>query len=533
MPCTVNLETLLLRAEGSLNRFLNKAAIEVLEVVNPEYIKPSNLVQLIARSVDTSTILQNVVTRNIIINSMSEKEAREFARFIGANQGYNIHYELMHMKFTKNVTMRALEFFGEKINVEAAHVTVSHEEIEPERPLFPHQIKTVEKIRGKLMRPPHRALLHMPTGSGKTTSAMRVILIDLLEQDSGLVIWLAHNEELCEQAMQEFQRIWKSAGDRTINTYRFFGRHDVDLLQVKKGFVVASLLKMMGAAKKNVTFLSEIGQKTKIVVIDEAHQATAPKFSVVIEELARNNSSKLLGLSATPGRKSDSIDPANIQLARFFRNQKVVLDTGSENPIGFLIRQKYLAVPKFNRIEYARSNLTEKDIEAIRNELDIPSYILKKISSNTLRNLEIVREIIRLANTHKKIIVFAAQVDHAKSISLVLSAKKYNSCYITNKTLPNTRADILSSYKNSNAQTILCNYGILTMGFDAPKTSAVVIARPTKSHVLYAQMVGRGIRGPRAGGNARCEISTVADIEISEFTEMAKIFSKWEAAWNE
>ena len=43
---------------------------------------------------------------------------------------------------------------------------------------------------------------------------------------------------------------------------------------------------------------------------------------------------------------------------------------------------------------------------------------------------------------------------------------------------------------------ILCNYGVLTAGFDAPGTSACVIARPTKSLVLYSQMVGRATRGP-------------------------------------
>lgn len=533
MSSNVNLQTLLLRAEGSLNQFLSKAVVEVLEVIDSEFVKPSNLVQLIVQSVDTSTMLQNTVTRNIIINAMKEIEAKEFATFIGVEHGNNIHYELMRAKFTKNVTMRALEFFGEEVNDKANSLVAVHSKIKPVRPLFPHQLKTVEKIREKLSHVPHRALLHMPTGSGKTISAMRVILIDLLERDSGLVIWLAHSEELCEQAMQEFQMMWEYAGDRPLSTYRFFGRHDVDLLKVKKGFVVASLLKMLGAAKKNVKFLSEVAQKTRMVVIDEAHQATAPKFSVVIGELVENKHARLLGLSATPGRKSDSVDPANIELAKFFRKQKVVLETGSENPIKFLIRQKYLASPKFNRIGYTGTNLSQKDLECIKHEIDVPNYILKKLSSNAMRNIEIIREIIRLTKTHKKIIVFAAHVDHAKDISLILSAKKYNSHYITSKTLPSTRANILSDYKNNNVQTILCNYGILTMGFDAPKTSAVVIARPTKSYVLYSQMVGRGIRGPNAGGNVKCEISTVADSEISEFAKLTEIFSKWEAAWNE
>jgi len=38
-----------------------------------------------------------------------------------------------------------------------------------------------------------------------------------------------------------------------------------------------------------------------------------------------------------------------------------------------------------------------------------------------------------------------------------------------------------------------------------------VIARPTFSPVLYHQMVGRGLRGPKMGGTQRCQILTVED----------------------
>ena len=72
----------------------------------------------------------------------------------------------------------------------------------------------MKKIHDMLSDPLHKALLHMPTGSGKTISAMRIVLLQLLEKPGALVIWLAHNEELCEQAMEEFQRMWKATGDQ-------------------------------------------------------------------------------------------------------------------------------------------------------------------------------------------------------------------------------------------------------------------------------------------------------------------------------
>lgn len=526
----MDVETLLVRSESSLAKFLNKQALDVLNTLEPDAMRPRNLIGLIMESIQVHTMLQGADTRSVLINAMTKKEAEAFAKTIGVTKWEDVHYRLMHVKFTKAVMGRALEFFDKTLDEEQPRLKRDSEEIDP-KALFPHQVATVKRINDALAARPHRALLHMPTGSGKTRSAMRVVLLRFLQNPTSLVIWLAHNEELCEQAMLEFQRLWKKAGDRKISTYRFFGPSKTDLSRIDGGFVSASLLKMLGSAKKSVTFLSDLSQKTDLVVIDEAHQATAEKFSIIINELAASKSTRLLGLSATPGRKSDSISRANVQLARFFANRKIILDTGTENPISFLIKRGYLAYPKFNTLPHI-GTLSPADIQLIREKTDVPKPVLEKLSSDAARNLTIVHEIMRLAKTHKKIIVFTADVEHARSISLILSAKQYRSHYITSKTPRGIRSQILGDYLDLPDPMILCNYGILTAGFDAPKTSAVVIARPTKSYVLYAQMVGRGIRGLRAGGNRRCEISTVLDEDIHEFVNIAEIFMQWEAAWN-
>jgi superfamily II DNA or RNA helicase len=57
----------------------------------------------------------------------------------------------------------------------------------------------------------------------------------------------------------------------------------------------------------------------------------------------------------------------------------------------------------------------------------------------------------------------------------------------------------------------LCNYGVLTTGFDAPKTECIALCRPTTSEVLYEQIIGRGLRGPQFGGTPECTIIDFAD----------------------
>ncbi|NYT28022.1 MAG: hypothetical protein H0A76_09100 [Candidatus Thiodubiliella endoseptemdiera] len=78
---------------------------------------------------------------------------------------------------------------------------------------------------------------------------------------------------------------------------------------------------------------------------------------------------------------------------------------------------------------------------------------------------------------------------------------------------------------------VICNYAILTTGFDAPKTSVAVIARPTTSLVLYSQMVGRAIRGVKAGGNKKAKIVTVVDKNLGGFGNIAKAFNNWDDVW--
>ena len=90
---------------------------------------------------------------------------------------------------------------------------------------------------------------------------------------------------------------------------------------------------------------------------------------------------------------------------------------------------------------------------------------------------------------------------------------------------------LLHSAPEDVERMALFNYGVLTAGFDAPRTRCVIVARPTTSLVLYSQMVGRAMRGPQSGGNRHCEILTVADTRLKGFGSVAEAFTNWEELW--
>ena len=72
------------------------------------------------------------------------------------------------------------------------------------------------------------------------------------------------------------------------------------------------------------------------------------------------------------------------------------------------------------------------------------------------------------------------------------------------------RRGLIEKFKKGELD-FLCNFGVLTTGFDAPKTECIAIARPTTSEVLYEQIVGRGLRGPKFNGTVDCDVIDFAD----------------------
>jgi ATP-dependent helicase IRC3 len=57
--------------------------------------------------------------------------------------------------------------------------------------------------------------------------------------------------------------------------------------------------------------------------------------------------------------------------------------------------------------------------------------------------------------------------------------------------------------------TVLVNVGVLTEGFDEPSIQAIILAKPTRSSLLYTQIVGRGTR--LFEGKEHCTIIDIAD----------------------
>ncbi len=414
-------------------------------------------------------------------------------------------------------------------------------QVAPDYPLYSYQIDCSHRIR-KLMLDDNinRAMLHLPTGAGKTRTSMNIVCDFLRENPEALIVWLADTKELCEQALYEFRRAWKSLGNQTMPSYAYYGESALSISGVSRGFFVAGLQKLNGLNKKEREILQilygQLKKHTALIVFDEAHKAIAPTYKNIVEGFI-NNSQKnafLLGLSATPGRvmtDDQALQDENRKLSEFFGNNKISMRIkGYSSPIEFLVEKEYLAKANFQRLDYDDVDLSSFRVE--ERSCEGNSELLKALSSNNNRNLKIINTILtELVNERTQIIVFACTVEHAEELTMMLAGSGINCRYIDGSTPAILRSAAIADYRARKVR-VLINYGVLTAGFDAPCTDVAIIARPTASLVQYSQMAGRAMRGKKSGGNLSCRIYTVND-NIPEFRSVCHAFAHWDTMWSE
>ncbi|MET6759965.1 DEAD/DEAH box helicase [Pseudoalteromonas sp. NCIMB_1079] len=409
--------------------------------------------------------------------------------------------------------------------------------VKPEYGLYPYQIEISDKVFNSIeFGNNNKAIIHLPTGAGKTRTAMHIACRHLMTKKDAMVLWLANSEILCEQASEEFSKAWQKLGNREIIQGRYYGSNNFSLESIKSGFVVGGLQKLVSYYNSMTPHqTAAFDKKITLVIFDEAHRALASTYKEVLERfLEFSPQAKLVGLTATPGRvyKDDKpeLDPENKALAELFGNNKITMDVAPYQPMEFLIKENYLADPQFIELNY-------DDIDIYKNTSALSHFteseLLKKLSSSNNRNSIILKTAVHeVKSNNSKLIIFACDIEHARNLAFSLCCMGVKAASVDSKsTTSEEKTQIIDNYKNGDLD-VLVNCEMLTTGFDAPETNVAIIARPTNSLVLYLQMIGRALRGNPPLTPKTARIYTVLD-EISEFNNVNLAFKHWNEMWTE
>ncbi len=360
---------------------------------------------------------------------------------------------------------------------------------------------------------PHpRGMLSLPTGAGKTRIAVQALVEALVLGEIGSpVLWVAQSDELCEQAVQAWSEVWRAHGAETqLTISRLWGTNEVDEADTDAQVVVATPDKLRGRTESAAY---QWLHQASCVVIDEAHTATTPDYTRILEWQGitqRGGTTKtrapLIGLTATPFRGTSKEQTK--RLVNRFGTLRLDKDMG-ERPYEDMQEMGVLSRIEAEPLEGMSLKLDASSVRAIEEMKNIPKDVYREIASDVERNRRII-ESIRSKDPTWPILVFTVSTEHAHTLAALLTLEGITAASIDHQTDGGLRRTLVQEFKEGKVR-VLTNYGVLSQGFDAPKTRAIYITRPTFSPNVYQQMIGRGLRGPLNGGEENCLIVNVVD----------------------
>src|SRR5699024_1835931 len=372
----------------------------------------------------------------------------------------------------------------------------------------------------------NKGVLQLPTGAGKTRVAVESLIkhVRSLDTDRTVLVWIAQSDELCEQAVEAWSSAWPALGipgERLVLGRLWDGRSIVEE-DTRLHVVVATIqtLARIASANKNSPTAAKYGwlRNPEVVIIDEAHGATAQSYTAVLKWFGRSTGQQgkpLLGLTATPFRGTNEqetealvnrfggnlLEPSSFFTAKnaheYLQSVGVLAQVRQEELQGSVLRQRHdsTGAP-------AGSGGTRTMLE---DHIDLDSLGLDEA-----RNQRILRHIKGNRDAFAHAIVFAASVKHAQALAAVLDAQGIPSAAIWGGTSMSHRGRLIKQFRDGDLQ-VLTNFDVLSQGFDAPKVDSIYLCRPTFSPNRYIQMIGRGLRGPRNGGSEEVLIVNIKD----------------------
>lgn len=341
-----------------------------------------------------------------------------------------------------------------------------------------YQREAIESIRRDWLTA-KRTLVVMATGTGKTV--MFLSLFDELDRagELGRGLIIAHRRELIYQPR-----------DRMLEHYPQLARQTGVVManenNVGHRLIIATIQSVMSGDR--LAQMLAHGEFSH-VVIDECHHATADMYLNLVEKF---KDAKILGVTATPLRTDGD------GLSKVFQGVSYRLPISAAIRRGALVPFDALGIGL--PVSFAGIKQTEDGWER-----EGMGDILK--AENILH---LVLDKWREYAGNRQTIAFTASVAQAQATAEFFSAQGVRAAWVSGETPKRERDAILKAYQSGEVQ-VVANCMVLTEGFDAPETGAVLMIAPTKSDLIYVQRLGRGLR--LAEGKTDCRVLDFAPVE--------------------
>ena len=392
-------------------------------------------------------------------------------------------------------------------------------------------------------------MLVLPTGAGKTFTTVKWVSDNVVPKNIR-ILWLANSFYLLDQAFNEFYHYsrWIPESRQTLNirlvssspSHQSPGSVEMtdDILIMTtptaiKNLNVSAEDRSGNPVVTNFRRWIEEGKHSGLfVVLDEAHHAPAygcrnlligsSEAEPGIRSIVKN--ANLLGLTATP---TYSDETRRGWLGRIFEAGIIYqADKAKLTAEGILSRPNYVPRPTGKEL-FVPDDLYNR---LVKEHKDLPEDVIEKLASDSRRNDAIVQEYVQNKDRYGKTLIFADrwfQCVYLKT-KLLERGVRADAVYSRidadpgsaegrNQRTASDNARILNEFRSGKDESgreklnVLINVRMLTEGADVPSVRTVFLTRQTTSQILMTQMIGRALRGRKAGGADEANIVMFMD----------------------
>lgn len=313
-----------------------------------------------------------------------------------------------------------------------------------------YQEAAIDKLMDALKEGSRRTVIQAPTGAGKTVIA--AALVNMARNKDKRILF-------CVPAL--------SLIDQTVQRFRQNGIFEIGVIQsqheMTDGRQPVQVCSVQTLARRKIP-------QADVVIVDECHIMFKVYDSWMADPAWKHV--PFIGLTATPWAKGMGADG---------RWDKLIIGTTTEE----LIERNHLSnfkcyAPAHPDLSGVKTVLGDYEAKGLGEAMD-KGHLVADIVSTWLERGE-----------GRSTICFAVNRVHAKHIETQFKEAGVAAEYMDAFTDMEDRAAIIERFATGETK-VICNVGVLTTGFDAD-VRCIILARPTKSEILYTQMVGRGLR---------------------------------------
>ena len=348
-----------------------------------------------------------------------------------------------------------------------------------------YQQQAIDDLRNAYRAGAKAPLLVGPTGMGKT--CIFSAIANSAAARGKQVLILVHRRELLHQASRKLADIGLDHG------------------LIAAGIPATDHLVRIASVQTLVRRLSRMNWQPSLIIIDEAHHASAGSWTTVLDKWP---DTFRLGVTATPCRLSGA------GLGTAFDQLVLGPSVADLTDWGFLSPARIYAPPVIADLSGLRRRAGDYAADQVSTAMNRPT-----VTGDAIAHYQ------RLAGAQRAI-AFCCSIDHANHV-----AASFNAAGIPAATLLGNTPDrdaVVAAFDAGSVQ-VLVTVDVVSEGFDIPAASCAILLRPTQSLGLYLQQVGRVLR-PAPGKDHALVLDHVGNVHRHGFPDDHRDWSLAEGA---